>query len=71
MYQTGQAPELFQSTHEPSTPPSKEEIQKIIKDLARGKATGPDQISAEVLQAGGQTALEMTHSLISHIWISK
>ena len=54
-----------------TAPPSRKEVAKIVKALARNKATGPDNISAEALQAGGETAVNMTHALITHIWTSK
>ena len=54
-----------------TAPPSRKEVAKIVKALARNKATGPDNISAEALQAGGETAVNMTHALITHIWTLK
>ena len=60
MYETTRPPELIQSDAISWGVPDSEEIKHAIKHLARDKATGPDKISAEALQAGGKIAHEMT-----------
>jgi len=53
---------------EPSTPPTKELIKEIIHTLPRNKATGPDQMCIEMLQAAGPVGLDMTAALLTRIW---
>ena len=48
--------------------PTKEEIEEVIKKLPRRKASGPDELTAEVLQAAGEIGVEMTEKLIGNIW---
>ena len=43
---------------------SKVEIRKAIYLLKRGKASGPDEILAEVIQADTEASTEMLHNLI-------
>lgn len=40
----------------------------MIKRLPRGKAPGPDRISAEMLHFGGDGALHLTTRLIQMMW---
>ena len=43
----------------------------MIKGLPRGKAAGPDGLTAECLQYGGKAATDMTHDLICSIFREK
>ena len=70
-YAEERPPQLEKSVHPASKPPSKKMIKGIIRELAKDKAPGPDNLCAEVLQAGGKAAAAMTHQLIKHIWETK
>ena len=48
--------------------PSKAEIKKTTMTLRSGKAAGPDEISAEAIKTGIETAVQMLYSLFSKIW---
>ena len=71
MYKADNPPILTQSTQHPTDAPDFGEIQYRIKHLATNKATGPDRISAEIIQAGGKIMEHMTFRIISNIWYSK
>ena len=51
--------------------PTKEEIQNAIKQLRKGKAAGPDNISAEALKADIRTNVELLYPLFNKIWDEK
>ena len=51
--------------------PSKVEIKKAIMTLRSGKAAGPDEIPAEAIKTGIETAVNMLYSLFSTIWEKK
>ncbi|XP_073668552.1 uncharacterized protein [Paramisgurnus dabryanus] len=48
--------------------PTKQEIQRAIKQLKKGKAAGPDRIPSEALKADTTTSTEMLHKLFKKIW---
>jgi O-phosphoseryl-tRNA(Cys) synthetase len=49
-------------------PISKQEIRKAIKNMKNGKAPGPDNITAELLQADMETTVNILHKLLYEIW---
>jgi O-phosphoseryl-tRNA(Cys) synthetase len=49
-------------------PVSKQEIMKAIKNMKNGKASGPDNITAELLQADMETTVDILHKLLYEIW---
>ena len=49
-------------------PPETERIHRIIQEMPKKKAPGPDGITAELITAGGQPAKEMTDRLIKNMW---
>lgn len=49
-------------------PPSLDETIKAIKQLRNNKATGPDNIPAEIYKYGGQTVQANVHNLLLRIW---
>jgi hypothetical protein len=51
--------------------PSSLKFQNTIEKLKRYKLTGVSQISAELLQAGGNTSRSEVHKLINSIWIKE
>ena len=51
---------------EPDT--TKEEIIAATKKMKRGKAPGVDQITFEVLSAGGETIIDMLHKIFDIAW---
>jgi hypothetical protein len=56
-------------TAEPFVPkPSSSEVEFAIGKLKRYKSPGVDQISAEIIQAGGGTLRLEIHKLIKLIW---
>ena len=48
--------------------PSKAEIEKAIHHMKKGKASGPDKIPAEAIQADIETSTEILHDLFGKIW---
>ena len=48
--------------------PSKAEIEKAIHQMKRGKASGPDKISAEAIKADIETSTAILHDLLGKIW---
>ena len=45
-----------------------EEVGCAIKKLKNNKAAGSDEISAEMIKAGGELARNKLHLLIAKIW---
>ena len=48
--------------------PTRMEISRAIKKLKKGKAPGPDSISAEILLAGGPLIVDLLVPIIVHFW---
>ena len=48
-----------------------EEITAAVKNLKRKKAPGEDNITAEMIQAGGSCSIEMLHRLCNKIYHDK
>jgi hypothetical protein len=48
----------------------KDEIRKGINKLQNNKATGPDEIMAEILKATGEKGLDIVHGICTNIWIT-
>jgi hypothetical protein len=56
-------------TAEPLVPgPSRREVEIAIAKLKKYKSPGSDQISAELIQAGGEILLSAIHKLINSVW---
>ena len=56
-------------TAEPLVPePSASEFELAIEKLKSHKSSGTDQISAELIKAGGRTVCLEIHKLITSIW---
>lgn len=49
-------------------PPTLEEIMRAIRRTSSGKASGRDNIPAEIYKVAGPKALEYFHDIISQIW---
>lgn len=49
-------------------PLSEEEIGAAMSQVKSGRATGLDEISAEVLQLGGATSMQWLKAIADHIW---
>ena len=71
IYSAPRVPTLTPSNYRASEPPEWDEVFFTIRKMARGKATGPDRVSAEILQAGETAATEMTFRLVTDIWMTK
>ena len=54
--------------HELAVPPSLDEVEKALRSLKSGKASGPDGIPAEVIKAGGSELAEQLFLLIQKFW---
>jgi len=44
------------------------DVARAIRQTASRKATGPDDVSAELFKAGGETALDRMHGICVAIW---
>ena len=52
-----------QECWEQEPPPLRSEVARAIRQTASRKATGPDDVSAELFKARGQTALDRMHRI--------
>ena len=57
--------------HELALPPTFDEVEKALRSLKSGKASGPDGIPAEVIKAGGSQLTEQLFLLIQRFWTEK
>ena len=48
--------------------PLRSEVELAVKQLKNGKATGCDDISAEMIKASGELGISLLHKLIVKIW---
>ena len=53
---------------EKEPPPLRSEVVRAISQTASRKATGPDDVPAELFKAGGDTALDRMHRICVAIW---
>jgi len=53
--------EIEQEYWEQEPPPLRSEIARAIRQTASRKATGPNEVPAELFKAGGQTVLDRVH----------
>ncbi|CAF3835608.1 unnamed protein product [Rotaria sp. Silwood1] len=51
-----------------SKPPTLEEIEETLKQMRNRKASGNDDISADILKAGGLPVLKWLHEIFVDIW---
>ena len=49
-------------------PPLRSEVAHAIRQTASRKATGPDEVPAELFKAGGETVLDRMHRICVVIW---
>ena len=61
----------FPSIPDLDVTPSLHEISIAVRGLKNNKASGPDDIPAEVLKHGGHTLLHRLHSFIACAWNSR
>ena len=59
------------NSHEQMPDIMEEEVETAIKNLKRKKAPGEDNITAEMIQAGGSCSVEMMHRLCNKIYYDK
>ena len=50
--------------------PTSEEVQRAIDSLKCGKASGPDEIPAELLKLGGAKVVDIMHKICTRIWLT-
>jgi len=60
--------EIEQEYWEQEPPPLRSEIARAIRQTASRKATGPNEVPAELFKAGGQTVLDRVHKICAAIW---
>ena len=48
--------------------PLRSEVELAVKQLKNGKATGCDDISAEMIKASGELGISLLHKLIVKLW---
>ena len=48
--------------------PLRSEVELAVKQLKNGKATGCDDISAEMIKASGELGISLLHKCIVKIW---
>ena len=54
--------------HGLAVPPTFDKVEKALRSLKSGKASGPDGIPAEVIKAGGSQLTEQLFLLIQRFW---
>uniref|UniRef100_H3B2Y3 Reverse transcriptase domain-containing protein n=1 Tax=Latimeria chalumnae TaxID=7897 RepID=H3B2Y3_LATCH len=52
-------------------PPTKAEVEKAIRMIKNGKATGPDGVPVELLKLGGDTVVDVLLKICIDIWKSR
>jgi len=52
---------IEQEYSEQEPPPLRSEVARAIRQTASCKATGPDEVPAELFKAGGETVLNRIH----------
>ena len=55
-------------SREQEPPPLRSEVARAIHRTASRKATGPDEVPAELFKAGGDTVLDRMHRICVAIW---
>jgi len=53
---------------EQEPPPLRSEVARAIRQTASRKATGPDEVPAELFKAGGEMVLDRMHRICVAIW---
>ena len=53
---------------EKEPPPLRSEVARAIRQTASRKATGPDEVPAELFKAGRETVLDRMHRICVAIW---
>jgi len=53
---------------EQEPPPLRSEVARAIRQTASRKATGPDEVPAELFKPGGKTVLDKMHRICVAIW---
>ena len=59
---------IEQEYWEQEPPPLRSEVARAIRQTASRKATGPDEVPAELFNAGGETVLDRMHRICVTIW---
>ena len=57
-----------QSPEEDLRPILREEVEIAVASLKKGKSAGVDNISAELVQAGGETMIDVLTEICNRIW---
>ena len=59
---------IEQEYWEQEPPPLRSEVSRAIHHTGSRKATGPDEVPAELFKAGGETVLDRMHRICVAIW---
>jgi len=59
---------IEQEYSEQEPPPLRSEVARAIRQTASRKATGPDEVPAELFKAGEETVLDRMHRICVAIW---
>ena len=68
MYHGEKGKGIQQEYWEQEPPPLRSEVACAICQTANRKATGPDEVQAELFKAGGETVLDRMHRICVAIW---
>ena len=56
------------ATNTDNHPILREEVEAAVRSLKKGKSAGVDNIPAELIQAGGEAAINTLHTICKKIW---
>jgi len=64
VYCDAEGKRIEQEYWEQEPPPLRSEVARAIRQTASRKATGPDEVLAELFKAGGETVLDRMHRIM-------
>jgi len=68
LYRDEEGKGIEQEYWEQEPPPLRSEVARANRQTASRKATGPDEVPAELFKAGGETVLGRMHRVCVAIW---
>ena len=57
---------MGEHTKEPA--PLRSEVERAIRDVAKKKSAGPDQVPAELFKFAGDSAIDRMHKICVEVW---